>query len=335
MKYSRFLLGTFGTLLVLLSLGGAQATPTATKNDHAAILWRDPSDIHGRNLTYGPGGEAHMPPKTFTFEKESKAGSNPKFEVRDSNGVKWTAKMGVEAKPETAATHLLWSLGYFTDEDYFLPEIKVDNMPAHLHRGQKYVDKDGIVKNVRLERHMADRKEIGNWKWKQNDFTGTREFNGLRVMMALMNSWDLKDENNAIYRDKDDTTLYVVSDLGATFGTTGYSWTHAMARGNLKSYRHSKFINKVTPQYVDFNVPTRPALIYFFNVPGLFRRLGMRWIGKQIPTADVKWMASLLSQLSSEQILDAFRSAGYGQEEAQGFATVVEGRIADLNKRLQ
>jgi hypothetical protein len=125
-----------------------------------------------------------------------------------------------------------------------------------------------------------------------------------------------------------------VSDLGATFGTTGYSWTRAMARGNLSSYRNSKFINKVTPQYVDFNPPTRPALIYFFNFPGLFSRLGMRWVGKKVPTSDVKWIAGLLSQLSPEQIRDAFRSAGYDQAEAEGFAGVVEKRIAELNKRL-
>ena len=55
-------------------------------------------------------------------------------------------------------------------------------------------------------------------------FTGTRELNGLRVMMALINNWDLKDENNAIYREKPvRDQIYEVSDLGASFGTTGRS----------------------------------------------------------------------------------------------------------------
>jgi hypothetical protein len=165
-----------------------------------AWLWKDPGNIGARNLTYGAGGEAHAPHSKFKFEKESKAGSNPKFVVQDENGVKWTAKLGEEAKPETAATRLLWAVGYFTDEDYFLPEIKVEGMPAQLARGEKFVDRDGTVHNVRLERHLEDWEETGHWKWKQNDFKGTREFNGLRVMMALMNSWDLKDVNNAIYK---------------------------------------------------------------------------------------------------------------------------------------
>ena len=142
-------------------------------------------------------------------------------------------------------------------------------------------------------------------------------------MMALMNSWDLKDENNAIYEANSDADgphkIYVVSDLGASFGTTGYSWTQAMAKGNLKSYSHSKFISKVHPEFVDFNVPTRPALIYFFHLPGLIHRLRMRWIGKHIPREDAKWMGDVLSRLSPEQIQDAFRSAGLLAPGSRGF----------------
>ena len=40
-----------------------------------------------------------------------------------------------------------------------------------------------------------------------------------------------------------------------------------MGKGNLKSYRHSKFISKAGPEFVDFNVPTRPALSTFFTFP--------------------------------------------------------------------
>ena len=153
-------------------------------------------------------------------------------------------------------------------------------------------------------------------------------------MVALMNSWDLKDENNAIYQREDEggRKIYAISDLGASFGTTGYSWTQAMAKGNLNSYRHSKFISKIRPEFVDFNVPTRPALIYFFNLPGLIKRLQMRWIGKHIPREDARWMGAELSRLSSRQIEDAFRSAGYSPAEVEGFSRVVEERIAELAK---
>ncbi len=126
--------------------------------------------------------------------------------------------------------------------------------------------------------------------------------------------------------------IYVVSDLGASFGTTGYSWTQAMAKGNLNSYSHSKFISKVQPEFVDFNVPTRPALIYFFHLPGLIHRMRMRWIGKHIPREDAKWMGSISGAPIPGQIQDAFRSAGYSPAEVEGFSRVVEQRIAELNK---
>jgi hypothetical protein len=311
-------------------------TPAAAGAKNDASLWREPGEIAARNLLYGSGGIEHEPHGTMVFIEEDRAGTNPKFYVRDQDGTRWTAKIGVEAKPETVATHLLWAVGFYADEDYFVLRLAVEGLPAHLQRGQNLVGSNGMIENVRLERHLKDQKKAGNWKWKTNPFTGTRQFNGLRVMMALMNSWDLKDENNAIYEQDasaaDPRKIYVVSDLGASFGTTGYSWTQAMAKGNLKSYSHSKFIAKVHPEFVDFNVPTRPALIYFFHMPGLVKRMRMRWIGRHIPREDAKWMGEVLSRLSPEQIKDAFRSGGYSSQEVDSFAKVVQERIAELNK---
>ncbi len=314
----------------LLLITSADATSQQEGN---AVIWRDPGNIASRNLLYGTGGEQDQPHGTMMFIDEDLAGSNLKFHLRDQDGIKWTAKMGVEAKPETAAVHLLWAVGYFTDEDYFISSLRIENMPAHLKRGHDLVRTDGTVENLRLKRHVKGEKKIGIWHWKHNPFTGTRKFNGLRVMMAIMNNWDLKDENNAVYSDSDSSQeIYLVSDLGATFGTTGYGWNQAKAKGNLKSYSHSKFISKVTPEFVDFNVPTRPALIRFFDFPSLIHRLGMRWTGKHISRADARWVGSLLAQLSPEQIRDAFRSAGYAPQEVEGFSKVVEKRIAELNQ---
>ena len=303
-----------------------------------SVLWRSPGDIRSRNLFFGPGGEAHAPHTIFTFVKEDPAGTNPKFSIHDENGVEWKVKSGVEVRPETVASRLIWAVGYSANEDYFLPVLHVEGMPAHLHRGQNLVGPGGTLQNVRLKRELKGEKKVGDWKWSSNAFASTRELNGLRVMMALINNWDLKDANNAIYEVKhpegseSPEHVYMVSDLGASFGSTGRSWTHTGSKGNLKAYSHSKFISKVTERYVDFNVPTRPALIFIFS-PGEFTsRLGLRWIGKDIPREDVLWIGHLLVQLSTEQIHDAFRAAGYPSEEVNGFSKVVEERIAQLNK---
>jgi hypothetical protein len=295
------------------------------------VLWRNPSDISSRNLFYGPGGKEHEPHSTYTFVKEDLSGSNPKFVVRDEIGVEWKVKMGAEAKPETVASRLVWAVGYLANEDYFVADLRVQGLPSHLHRGQNRVSPDGLVHAVRLKRDPKDEKKVGNWHWRQNVFTGTRELNGLRVMMAMINNWDLLDENNAIYAEKgSQDRIYMVSDLGASFGTAGATWPLTKSKGNLVSYRHSKFITKTKPEYVSFEEPGPPSLLWFFYLKDYFRRWPMRRIGRNIPRADVKWIGDLLGQLSPDQIRDAFRAAGYSSQEVDGFAGVVQERIAAL-----
>ena len=302
-----------------------------------ALLWREPTDIAARDLFHGIGGEDHQPRGPFTFIEEDLQGSNPKFDIRDQDGVKWKVKLGAEARPEVAASRLVWAAGYFTNEDYFLEDLHVQDMPRRLHRGQNLVASDGSLHNVRLKRSVKGQEKLGIWQWGSNPFAGTRKLNGLRVLMALINNWDLKDSNNAVYREKhnDGSTppeqIYSVSDLGASFGTTGFVLSCEKSRGNLSAYDHSGFIAKRSTSYVDFKVPSRPALIEIFNPPVFIHRVELRWIGRHIPRADAKWMGELLGRLSPDQIRDAFRAAGYSVQKAQEFAAIVQGRIAELN----
>jgi hypothetical protein len=317
---------------------GATVIKGEITGNEPSVLWRNPTDIASRNLFFGSGGKAHQPQGPFTFLKEDTSGTNPKFEVRDSEGVEWKVKLGEEARPETVASRLVWAVGYFTNEDYFLADLRVGNMPTHLKRGQNLIGPDGLMHNVRLKRHLIGQKKIGSWQWRQNPFIQTRELNGLRVMMALINNWDLKDQNNALYEEKRDgdssgpERIFMVSDLGASFGTTGRGRSHAISKGNLKSYTHSKFISKVTPSYVDFSAPSRPSLLLLFSPAEFVSRLRLRKIGKRVPRTDVRWMGHLLAQLSPEQVRDAFRAAGYTPQEVEGFTRVVEERITALNK---
>jgi hypothetical protein len=208
-------------------------------------------------------------------------------------------------------------------------------MPAHVHRGDHLIARDAagtaVIVNVRLKREPKGEKKIGTWRWRSDPFSNTRELDGLRVMMALLNNWDLKDANNSIYH-VDGANIYMVSDLGASFGTIGARRTHAVAKGNLESYRRSKFITRITPDYVDFATPARPAFTYLTDPKEYFERLRLRWIGKHVPTDDVRWIARILAQLSDRQIHDAFRAAGYASEVVDEFAGLVEERIAELNK---
>jgi hypothetical protein len=300
-----------------------------------AVLW-EPADIAHRDAFYGPGGEGHQPHGPYAFVKEDLSGSHPKFDVQDRQGRRWRVKLGTEARPETTATRLVWAVGYSADEDYFVDEIHVDGIPAHLHRGARFIDADGTMHGARLERESDGRTNIGEWAWRRNQFEGTRELNGLRVLMAVINNWDLKDANNSVYelkhRQADATEpVFEVSDLGSTFGGTGLERTDH-ANGSLKTYRQTPFITHTTANDVDFAAPRQADWIVLANVPEFWRRLQLRWIGRDIPRADARWMGELLSRLSPNQLHDMFRAAGYPPEDVEGFVAVLENRIKQLTE---
>jgi hypothetical protein len=324
-------------VLVLLFLsfpiaGNAQKHQEQKAKEHTenlpAVIWRAPGNVSELNLIYGAGGSEHAPdPKgVFTFVEEDKSGTSAKFDVKDANGVEWRVKLGAEPQSETAATRLLWAAGYFVDEDYYLPELKVEGL-GKLHRGENYVSEDGMVHGARLKRKDKQIQKIGNWDWFKNRFLGTKEMNGLRVMMALINNWDLKEINNAIYVVSGEQR-YLVSDVGASFGRTGNSI--GRSKGDVKGYERSKFIGKETATEVDFELHSRPFVLTAVNVPNYRTRTKMEEITKHVPRQDAKWVGQLLGQLSQEQIRDCFRSAGYTAEEVDSYTAEVQDRIADL-----
>jgi len=330
------------TLLLIGSPGagaGKRKSPAGGERDRAAaaangqaLIWRQPENISSRDLFWGPGGKEHAPRGVFTFVKEDMNGTNPKFDVTDQDGVRWKVKMGVEARSENAADRIVWAAGYFTNEDYFVAHLDVRGMPARLHRGWKMVGPNGQVRNVRLKRETKNEKKLGDWQWRNSQFTGSPEWNGLRVMMALINNWDLKDVNNAIYQRKDGDRIFLVSDLGASFGAAGRTWPTWKAKDDFDSFSRSKFILRVNTGAVDFATPARPNWKIAVNPRSYFSRIRMEWIGRGVPIGDVRWIANILSRLSPQQICDAFRASGYSPDEVQAFAGVVEQRIAALKR---
>jgi hypothetical protein len=319
-------------ILSSLTVGTQAQVDTGSLNaptkKFAAVLWREPKDIASRDLFYGPGGRAHAPQGTFTFKEEDMAGSQPKFDVIDQDGVIWRVKMGPEARPETAASRLVWAVGYFANEDYFMPVLHVEKM-QRLRRGRDLVSPENNVYNVRLKRRMNDEKKIGSWSWAKDPFTDTREWYSLRVLMAVMNNWDLKGVNNSVYQTRGEPAeeRYVVSDLGGSFGPTGFN---GKLKGNPAAYCESKWIKAISPEFIDFNVPSGPALYVYANFRELARRLDLRWLGRHIPREDARWMGDLLARLAPNQIRDAFRAGGYSPQEVEQLSEVVERRISEL-----
>ena len=346
-----------------------KTSSTAVKPASISALWHDPGEIPSLDLTFGQGGQTHAPRNdaTYSFEKEDLGGSSTKFYVKDQDGVEWLVKVGEEARGETAATRFVWAMGYFVDEDYFVPEMHVSGM-AKLHRKSHSIHRDGTITNARLKRTEKGRKKLNTWAWADNPFRGSRELNGLRVMMALINNWDLKTVNNKVYGQKEakaetvsaareekiseaamnygggDSSAnlvgdpnrngtdvrYVVSDLGASFGRTG--GVSSRSKGKLKDYQKDSFIRAATPETVDFVMRTKPAGILRIFKPNYYRqRTAMADTVENIPRADAKWIGAQLARLTPEQIRSAFQAAGFTAKEADGYLAELNKRIAELN----
>jgi hypothetical protein len=281
------------------------------------------------NLLYGAGGKGHAPdPKgKFTFIKEDSLATSPKFDIADQRGVQWKVKLGDEPQSETAASRLLWAAGYFVDEDYYLAGLTVAGVPK-LHRGAEFVSRGGTIRGARLERKLNDVEKLGTWDWFDNPFIDKRELNGLRVMMALLNNWDLKEVNNSIY-EMGGERRYVVTDLGASFGNTGNSLTRS--KSAPQEYADSKFVESATSDFVDFVLHSRPFFLSAINVPNYQTRTRMENVTRKVPRADAKWLGHRLSLLSDKQIRDGFRAAGYTPHEIGVYTQAVRKRIAELN----
>ena len=298
-------------LAVLLSPGAYAQTqpkfhaakPKPKLGSAPAVLWREPTDIKTRDLYWGPGGEKDAPKGNLTFIQEKFNGVNPKFDVRDSDGIRWGVKFGKEAKPEVAATRLVWAVGYFTNEDYYVAQLPAKGL-QRLSRGNEYIS-HGAIQGARLKRHSKGEEEIADWSWDKNPFVGTRELSGLEIMMEIICNTDLKSANQHVYDFHGIEERYVAADIGSAFGKAGL--TLGRTKGVLKDYQALPLIKSVGPDYVDF------------------------WHFKHIPKADAKWIGGWLAQLSDAQISDAFRAGGFSDEEVQGFTQKVREKIDELN----
>jgi hypothetical protein len=280
-----------------------------------AVLWHEPADIASRDLFLGSGGEEMKPDLTnVVFEKEdTQGGYSVKYEVRDNAGKKWKVKLGNEARPETASNRLLWAVGYVTETVYLAPCVHIKGAPKP-RKDVPRCEGDGFA-DARFEARGNNVKRGDPWEWKSNPFVGKRELNGLLVMMALLNNWDLKTSNNVVLQvakpDGPTELQYVISDMGATFGKTGGPISHS--RNEPEKYVKTKF--------VEGEKDGRLRFAYSGKQGGLF---------DQVSVADAKWIGSLLAQLSDKQIEDAFRAADFKPEEMQMLVAEVKERINQL-----
>ena len=294
-------IGKVSVSLFLILAGAVIAFPQQA----GEVMWT-PVKIASRNLYQGAGGTAMRPNvRRVRFIKKETGGNNLKYRIRDASGRVWVAKIADESQAEVAANRLLYGIGYRTEIDYLVPRLTIPGRGRHT--------------NVRLEARPAGINRDGHWEWEQNPFVGTREFKGLRVMMALINNWDLKDANNAILRDRSGTQ-YIVSDLGSSFGKLPVSSAFLLNRFGRSVNDPVDFANSTFIHGVEAN----GEVDFYYKAKG-------KNLLKGITVEDAHWIGGLLAQLSDRQIRDAFRAANYSPSEISLLTRAVRSRINQLN----
>ena len=334
-----FILSTLvivGTLALVSFSTTAFAKKKSQHSKSAAILWRDPGDIRNRDLYYGPGSKALAPQPPFRFVKEVKEGGMPKFDVEDARGVKWRVKLGPEAQSETAASRLVWAVGYNAEESYYLDRVRIDGM-RKLSRGQKYVNGD-LVRGARFEPRRDNIDRGKEWGWSKNPFKNTRELNGLKTMMVLLNNWDTFKKNNRVLHDKDlAEARYTVTDLGATLGAVGGFGAHR-SKSNVEDFEHRRLVSKVEGDKVKFNYDLKPKKLGLLSIaypPYFFRQRKATNAMQKVPVSDASWIGSQLAQLSDDQLRDSFQAAGYDRATTERYVRALRNRINELNRLRQ
>ena len=291
------------------------------------IIWQDPGAVESLDLVGGSTGRAKAPKPPFTFVEESMSGSNPKVRVTDANGVRWTAKFGSEVNAETFATRLAWAVGYFVEPAYFVPSGKIVNV-GKLTRAKDFVKSDGSFTDARFE--MAKEKEVKkleeeeSWGWLQNPFVGSKELNGLKVMLMLTSNWDNKDvrdakrgSNTAIFRTPVGSAVqdrYLVTDWGGSMGKWGGYLSREKWDCKGFSGQNKDFVKGIRGEMVQFG--------YSGQHTDDFKNA--------IRVSDVQWLMQYLGRISDSQLQAGLKASGATPDEAACFTTALRDRINQL-----
>lgn len=311
----------------------AQRRPrTVTRPTTQTLIWTDPGAVGQLDLAGGAGGSSGVPQAPFQFEEEDTGGTNPKIKVTDSAGRRWGVKWGTEVNSEVFATRIAWAAGYFVEPAYFVSAGRIDGIPrGGLNRARKYVGPDGSFVDARFELrepNVEKLKDEQSWAWNNNPFVGTKQLNGLKIVMMLVSNWDSKDQrdagrgsNTGIYTysvsDRQTETRYVFTDWGGSMG----KWGNFFSREKWDCEGFAR-------QSKDFIKGVRPSGIVEFGYSG--QRTSD--VAEGITTRDVRFVYKFLGQLSDDQLRDGLRASGATEQEVVCFVNAMRERLTQMAK---
>jgi hypothetical protein len=266
-------------------------------------LWIDPGTAE-RNLYEGPPALERARPETdgrYDVLERDVRGFSITYRVRDRQQRVWHVKIGPEAQTEVVTSRIVWALGYHELPSFFVERwIAVDEA------------KGSQLGGARFRPHELGLKSLGPWSWQQNPFVGTRPFNGLLALMMILNSTDLKNDNNELYEvlgpERERVPRwYVVKDLGASLGETGRMDPR---RGDIASFEREPFVLGVDRNVVRFG----------------FRGRHQELLGG-VTVEDVHWICERLQRLTERQWRDAFRAGNFTEDVTTRYIARIRQKI--------
>jgi hypothetical protein len=249
-------------------------------------------------------------------------------EVRDAAGRRWVVKFGSESHTETFAARLVTALGYAAQPTFYIESGSIEGVDG-LKRARRFVSKDGSFGGGRFKLHVgkgsADDDGNETWSWNDNQFVGSRELGGLKILVMLTSNWDTKDardgegNSNTGIIHSDSKTQYAVTDWGATFGK--YGGFFRRNRWDWGGYR------KQTPNFVKMSKDG--ALEWGFK--GKHNQDITAGVG--VP--DVIWLNRYLSRITDEDLNAGFAASGASQPVAREYTRLMRERIVQLERVAQ
>ena len=290
-----------------------------------AAIWRDPGDVSSHDLARGPGTPPAPP---FRFVEEHDSGSQPCVSVHDAAGREWRVKWGPEVRTETFGTRLAWAVGFFSEQTHFIPAGVIQGA-RELRRAKANIDEHGRFTDARFELSeagVAKHFDAHSWAWNDNPFVGTRQLNGLKILMMLVSNWDNKDvrdvargSNTAIFEHRlPEGTLearYLIIDWGAALGAWG---NNVMQRGrwDAAAYaaQNAQFITGMDGDVVHWGYQGQRTTDLTYD----------------ITLEDVRWFHELARKLTGDQLRAGFIASGAGVKDADAFTAAILGRIEQM-----
>ena len=294
-----------------------------------AVIWRDPGSLTATDVAAGPCGSGGGPAEPFHFIEEHDTGSQPCVSIRDARQREWRVKWGQEVHTEVFGTRLAWALGYFAEPSYFIASGVILDA-RDLRRANECVDDRGAFRDARFELSesgVTKHFDAHGWAWHDNPFAGTRELNGLKILMMLVSNWDNKDvrdvargSNTAIFEHRVDEhaleARYLIIDWGAALGAWG---NNVLKRGRWDpeafAAQNPSFITGVVDGRVQFGYQGQRTAD----------------LAENITVDDVRWFDDRARAISDDHLRALLRASGATASETERFTASLRERLDQLH----